>query len=256
MLSAHGITDTGRVRSSNEDALFWSTALGLFIVADGMGGHNAGEVASQLTVDTIRDYIARAETDPDTTMPFGIDPALSMTGNRVATAIRLANTHVFSTSEANPAYAGMGTTVCVALIREDRMTFAGVGDSRIYSWLNGTLTQLTQDDSWVERLRAEHPHLSEDDLASNPLRHVLTNVIGARPDTDVRVEERTLTNGELLLLCSDGLYGPLDTATLTACLRKETPLDVKAQELLLAALDAGSRDNATVLLVQYHADPS
>jgi protein phosphatase len=204
-------------------------------------------------VDTIRDYIVRGESDPDTTMPFGIDPALSVDANRVATAVRLANTHVFSTSEANPSYSGMGTTVCVVLIRGDRMTFAGVGDSRIYSWLNGSLTQLTLDDSWVERIRAEHPHITEDALASNPLRHVLTNVIGAKPDTDVRVEERTLTDGEVLLLCSDGLYGPLDTAALADLMKRNTPLPSKAEQLLLAALDGGSRDNATVLLVQYHA---
>ena len=253
MLAAHGITDTGRVRKSNEDALFWSIDLGLFIVADGMGGHNAGEVASQLTVDTIRDYIIRGESDPDTTMPFGIDPALSVTANRVATAVRLANTHVFSTSEANPSYSGMGTTVCVVLIRGDRMTFSGVGDSRIYSWLNGSLTQLTQDDSWVERIRAEHPDITEDALAANPLRHVLTNVIGAKPDTEVRVEERTLTDGEVLLICSDGLYGPLDTAAMTAILNKDSALEDKAGELLLAALDAGSRDNATVLLIAFRA---
>ena len=253
MLAAHGITDTGRVRKSNEDALFWSIDLGLFIVADGMGGHNAGEVASQLTVDTIRDYIIRGESDPDTTMPFGIDPALSVTANRVATAVRLANTHVFSTSEANPSYSGMGTTVCVVLIRGDRMTFSGVGDSRIYSWLNGSLTQLTQDDSWVERIRAEHPDITEDALAANPLRHVLTNVIGAKPDTEVRVEERTLTDGEVLLICSDGLYGPLDTAAMTAILNKHSALEDKAGELLLAALDAGSRDNATVLLIAFRA---
>jgi serine/threonine protein phosphatase PrpC len=251
MLAAHGITDTGRVRKSNEDALYWSTELGLFIVADGMGGHNAGEVASQLTVDTIRDYIVRGESDPDTTMPFGIDPALSIEANRVATAIRLANTHVFSTSEANPSYSGMGTTVCVVLIRGDRMTFAGVGDSRIYSWLNGSLRQLTLDDSWVERIRAEHPDISEDALASNPLRHVLTNVIGAKPDTEVRVEERTLADGEVLMLCSDGLYGPLDTASLTALMNKTGPLETRAQAMLVAALDGGSRDNATVLLVEY-----
>ena len=105
----------------------------------------------------------------------------------------------------------------------------------------------------LKRIRAEHPDITEEALASNPLRHVLTNVIGAKPDTEVRVEERTLVDGEVLLMCSDGLYGPLDTAALTALMNKTSPLETKAQEMLLAALDGGSRDNATVLLVEYHA---
>jgi serine/threonine protein phosphatase PrpC len=151
MLSAHGVTDTGRVRTTNEDALFWDVGLGLFVIADGMGGHNAGEVASQLCVDIVREFIAKSETDTDATMPYGVNAQLSQEGNRVATALKLANATVFATSQANPSYSGMGTTAAVAVIRDGRLTFAGIGDSRIYSWLNGQLTQLTQDDSWVER---------------------------------------------------------------------------------------------------------
>src|SRR5688500_6605728 len=253
MLSAYGLTDTGRVRKTNEDAMFWDLGLGLFVVADGMGGHNAGEVASQLCVDVVREFLNKSETDSDATMPYGVNAELSHVGNRVATALKLANATVFATSQANPSYSGMGTTVAVAVIRGDTLTFAGVGDSRIYSWLNGELTQLTQDDSWVARMKAENPGISQEALDSTPLRHVLTNVIGANPETAVRVHERRLAEGEVLLMCSDGLYGPLDTPSLAGLMAEPTDLEQKAQKLLLSALDAGSRDNATVLLVEYRA---
>ena len=253
MLSAYGVTDTGRVRQTNEDALFWDMGLGLFIVADGMGGHNAGEVASQLCVDVVREFLSKSETDSDATMPYGVNAELSHVGNRIATALKLANATVFATSQANPSYSGMGTTATVAVIRGDTLTFAGVGDSRIYSWSNGELTQLTQDDSWVERMKAENPGISQEALDSTPLRHVLTNVIGANPETAVHVHERRLHDGEVLLMCSDGLYGPLDGPTLKALMAEPTNLEQKAQKLLVSALDAGSRDNATVLLVEYRA---
>jgi serine/threonine protein phosphatase PrpC len=253
MLSAHGVTDTGRVRTTNEDALFWDVGLGLFVIADGMGGHNAGEVASQLCVDVVREFIAKSETDTEATMPYGVNAQLSQEGNRVATALKLANATVFATSQANPSYSGMGTTAAVAVIRDGRLTFAGIGDSRIYSWLNGQLTQLTQDDSWVERMKLEHPGISQAVLDSTPLRHVLTNVIGANPETVVRVQERRLEDGEVLIICSDGLYGPLDGAPLAALMAEPASLEQKAQKLLLSALDAGSRDNATVLLVQFRS---
>lgn len=253
MISAFGVTDTGRVRKTNEDALFWDLSLGLFIVADGMGGHNAGEVASQLCVDVVREFMSKSEIDSDATMPYGVNAELSQIGNRVATALKLANATVYATSQANPSYSGMGTTATVAVIRGDMLTFAGVGDSRIYSWLDGRLAQLTQDDSWVERMKAENPGISQEALDSTPLRHVLTNVIGANPETVVRVNDRRLVSGEVLLLCSDGLYGPLDGPSLEALMAEPTNLEEKAQKLLLAALDAGSRDNATVLLVEYRA---
>jgi PPM family protein phosphatase len=257
MLIAHGITDTGRVRKANEDAIFWSVDLGLFVVADGMGGHNAGEVASQLAVETLRGFIVKTEEDTDSTMPYGLDMRMSSDGNRLATAIRLANTHVFQTSQSRPDYSGMGTTVVAALVRDRVATFAGVGDSRIYSWLGGDLTQLTEDDSWVTRIRRDHPAVTDEMIASNPMRHVLTNVIGANADTPVDVGERTLEDGELLVLCSDGLYGPLEGDALRELLPQEAggvDLEALAARLVTAALDGGSRDNVTVLLVQYRAE--
>lgn len=254
MLTAYGLTDRGRVRQTNEDALFWDAGLGIFVVADGMGGHNAGEVASQLAVDTVRDFLVKTEHDSDATMPFGIDVRLSAQGNRLATAIRLANTHVFHAAQTNPIYAGMGTTIAAALVRDAELTYAGVGDSRVYAYREKELTQLTVDDSWVARIRAEHPGITDEMLASNRLRNVLTNVIGANAETPVEVGERPLQDGDLLLLCSDGMYGPLESSGAIAALMAESgDLPSLAERLVTAALDAGSRDNVTVLLVQFRA---
>jgi serine/threonine protein phosphatase PrpC len=146
LLSAHGATHPGR-RASNEDALLVDAGLGLFLVADGMGGHKAGEVAARLTIETIHEFIAHSGDARDLTWPYGVRPELSVDGNRLRTAVRLANTRVLDVSEDRAEYAGMGTTVVAALAREHRLTFVGVGDSRVYLWRRGALAQLTEDDS-------------------------------------------------------------------------------------------------------------
>src|SRR5580700_4915423 len=134
MLTAFGLSHIGHVRETNEDSLFWDAELGLFIVADGMGGHNAGEVASQLTVEAIRGFFERPTPDEGMPWPFGIDPQMSLGANRLTTSIKLANRQVFRLSESRHALAGMGTTVVVVLVEGDHLVYCGVGDSRIYSY--------------------------------------------------------------------------------------------------------------------------
>ena len=193
MLTSHGVTHPGRVRKTNEDSLFADPALGLFVVADGMGGHNAGEVASRLAVEAIKGFLARSPDGDDFTWPYGIDPELSFPGNRLMTAIKLANRRVFKAGESRDEYTGLGTTVVAALIDDDQLTFSGVGDSRIYVCAGGTLEQITQDDSWVATVLAREPGMDDDAaLATHPMRHVLTNVLGAREQIEMEVSERTL----------------------------------------------------------------
>src|SRR4051812_46922856 len=156
MLTAHGVSHRGRVRSTNEDAWLSALDLGLFVVADGMGGQNAGEVASSMAVDTIRSFVDRTSRGGDVTWPFGVDPRLSPAANRVLTALKLANRRVFESGE-DIERRGMGTTVVAALIEQQRLIYASVGDSRIYSSRSGELRQLTADDSWVSQLLANQP---------------------------------------------------------------------------------------------------
>lgn len=168
MLTAHGVTHVGHVRKTNEDHLLVDLDLGLFLVADGMGGHIAGEVASRMAVETIRTFIARSQHGGNCTWPFGIDPDASFAVNRLNTAVKLANRRVFRASESVDDYTGMGTTIVAALVEGDPVAFAGVGDSRLYVCTHDSVTQLTSDDSWVATVLARDPEVDETSLAAHP----------------------------------------------------------------------------------------
>jgi len=240
-------TDVGLRRSLNEDSHL--AAPPLFLVADGMGGHNAGEVASALAVEAIQGFLVRSKPGDDFTWPYGIDPTLSFLGNRLSTAIKLANRRVFKAGESHDSYTGLGTTVVAMVIEEDQCAFSGVGDSRIYLWADGRLEQLTRDDSWVATVLAREPSLDEAAIASHPMRHVLTNVIGAREPIEMDVHERALRGGERFLLCSDGLHGVLDDAQLERVLSSGAAPSAMADDLIRQALDRNVSDNVTALVV-------
>jgi protein phosphatase len=250
MITAYGVTHPGKVRPSNEDAMHWDVASGVFVVADGMGGHQAGEVASRLAVDTLRNFLEASRKDRDLTWPYGFNPGLSFNGNRLVTAVKLANRRVYQAGEEDPDYSGMGTTVVAAIIEEHQLSFCGVGDSRLYLYAGGRLTQLTHDDSWVATVLANEPGVDEATLAHHPMRHVLTNVVGARDETDVEVEERDLEEGDLLLLCSDGLHGTLGDEGISQVLAGGGPVEQIAERLVVAALDQQATDNVTALLIR------
>jgi protein phosphatase len=250
MITAYGVTHPGKVRPSNEDAMHWDIESGIFVVADGMGGHQAGEVASRLAVDTLRTFLDASRQDRDLTWPYGFNPGLSFNGNRLVTAVKLANRRVYQAGEEQPDYSGMGTTVVAAIIEEHRLSFCGVGDSRLYLYAAGQLTQLTHDDSWVATVLANEPGVDAATLAHHPMRHVLTNVVGARDETDVRVEERGLEEGDLLLLCSDGLHGTLGDEGIRAILADDGPVEQIAERLVVAALEQQATDNVTALLIR------
>ena len=249
LLSAHGATHPGR-RASNEDALLVDAVLGLFIVADGMGGHKAGEVAARLAIETIQEFIANSGDTRDLTWPYGVRPDLSFDANRLRTAVRLANTRVLEASEERAEYAGMGTTVVAAMAREHRLVFVGVGDSRVYLWQRGALAQLTKDDSWVATVLAREPGMTDSALAQHPMRHVLTSVIGARSDMEPEVEERDLERGDVVLLCSDGLHGAMDLAETEALLGSDAPVQDITATLVQHALARGASDNVTALVIR------
>ena len=249
-LTAYGVTHPGRVRPNNEDALLWDVPAGLFVVADGMGGHQAGEVASKMAVETVQSFLEASKGDHDLTWPFGFDPALSMNANRLVTAVRLANRKVYQAGEDKPDLAGMGTTIVVALVDGSTLTFCGVGDSRIYILAGSVLQQITHDDSWVATVLARDPEFDRAQLAHHPMRHVLTNVLGAREDTEVEIGERPLVPGEQLLLCSDGLYGGLDDASMQILLAGPGRLEELGDRLVATSLERGGTDNITAVLVR------
>ena len=245
-MRAFGLSETGPVRHMNEDCFISAEDLRLFVVADGMGGHAAGEVAARVAVESIENFIRRSHETADFSWPFGIDPTLSYEANRLKTAVSLANRKINRLAENHDDYLGMGTTVVCALLSGGQLVVAHVGDSRLYIRNGNGLTQLTEDDSWAATV------LGGKAGAGGPAatRHVLTNVLGARPDTLVHLLERELSGDETLLLCSDGLHGSVPHDTLQNIMASNEELPALAQTLVSTALEHGSRDNITALVVR------
>lgn len=248
MLIAHAVTHPGKVRKVNEDGWRAEPEIGFFAVADGMGGHHSGELAARLALDVITRFIQRTQNGEEVTWPYGIDGTLSFDANRVLTSIKVANRRVFKEAESSDEYSGMGTTVTAALVTGDDVIFANVGDSRLYSYVNGELTQLTVDDSWLTSLQAQNPGAAVP--ANHPMRHVLTNVVGAREVIDVKVTTRVLVSGETLLLASDGLYAELEPAAIAAILGRCPEPRAAAELLVETALHGQAKDNITALVVR------
>jgi PPM family protein phosphatase len=232
-LAAHGVTHPGR-RTTNEDAFLVDTNRGLFVVADGMGGHNAGEVASSLAVNAIGEFLADGT------------PA---TLNVLDEALRLANDHILTVAGEKPDYTGMGTTVVAVYLRDGEAIYAHAGDSRVYLWHNGRLTQLTRDDSWVA---AAMNGISDDarELEQHPMRHVLTKVVGLRPELQPSVAECPFVVGDVMLLCSDGVHGAVSDDTLGQLLASRNPITAVAESVVREALAHGATDNVTAVVIR------
>lgn len=247
-MRAGGSSDRGPVRRTNEDALFKDEDLGLLIVADGMGGHAAGEVASRLAIEAVVGFIRRTSEDQEFSWPYGIDSGLGFNANRLRTAVHLANRRVFREAENHDDYTGMGTTIVAALVLDGTVSIAHVGDSRMYHSANGQLVQLTRDDSWAATVLGQSPLNGAKPAEHHPMRHVLTNVLGARDNTEIHLQERRLGPNELLLLCTDGLHGSLEDAQIKDLLVPQASMERTAEALVRAALDRGCRDNVTALV--------
>jgi protein phosphatase len=232
-LAAHGVTHPGR-RTTNEDAFLVDANRGLFVVADGMGGHNAGEVASSLAVEAIGEFLAD-----------GTPASL----NVLDEALRLANDHILNVAGEKPDYTGMGTTVAAVYLRDGEAVYAHAGDSRVYLWHKGQITQLTRDDSWVV---AAMNGISDDarELEQHPMRHVLTKVVGLRPELQPSVAECPFVVGDVMLLCSDGVHGAVSEEKLGQLLASRKPIATVAESVVREALAHGATDNVTAVVIR------
>jgi protein phosphatase len=257
VLRAHGVTDKGRVRPVNEDRYLVDESLRLCVVADGMGGHNAGEVAAHTAVEAVVEYVR--ETTPvsgqsveDTgAWPFGFERSLSTGGNLLRTAVHVANLQVRETAITTKACSGMGTTIVAALVRDDTLSVAHVGDSRLYLFSESRLQQLTLDDSWMAAVLAEDPRVDPAALQHHPMRNALTNAVGARAGAEVHVVEYALRGGELFAMTTDGVHGVLDDRRIGRLLAEGSDPAAIATRLVGAALARGSRDNCTAVVALY-----
>jgi len=243
-------THPGLRREGNEDASCVRPDLGLYIVADGMGGHAAGEVASRLAVETIESVINDTRTaDLSTTWPFPYDTDLSLDGNRLKAAFQLANRRLTAAMGDNDDLRGMATTAVAVLISQSGVTAGHVGDSRAYRLHRGTLTGLTEDHSWVnEQVRAGL--MTDADARRHPWRNVVTRAITGGDDPVPELSPVHLTPGDRLLLCSDGLSSVVSNELISTLLSADRPLNEICQTLIDAANEAGGPDNITVVLLQ------
>jgi protein phosphatase len=250
-ISADAQSDVGRKRKGNEDALCLNDEQRLYVVADGMGGHAAGEVASRVAVDAIAEFVELTGGNQEITWPFGLDDTISYEGNRLKTAVRHANTRVIEATRESAEYEGMATTVAAVLVDGDIANLAHVGDSRIYLWNGEAIEQLTRDHSWVNE-QIENGAISPEQARSHPLRNVVTRALGGRADLVVDIQSRRMAPGDMLLLCSDGLTTMVPDDGIARILRESEGDVARATTALVSeANERGGEDNITVVLLKF-----
>lgn len=250
MIEALGKSDIGRKRQRNEDSFVVNSDIHFYLVADGMGGHNAGDVASSTAARTVESFMVHSHQERELTWPFGIDPQISFDANRLRTALKLANHKIWQLADANQDYTGMGTTVVCLVVTGDVASVASVGDSRAYLLRNDELRLLTRDDIWMNETWVRRA-FSEEQLQKIPLKNVLSKAIGSKEDVEFPVQDLQLMQGDLLLLCSDGLHGMIQTDQIAGILKENDSLEEMSRHLIDMANEAGGRDNITTVLLRY-----
>lgn len=236
-LRGAGDSDVGRRRRINEDRHGQDAGLGLYLVADGMGGHTAGQVASALAIDTVLEAV-RAGTVGDGSLT-----------ERLRRAVALANERIYATGEARAELSGMGTTLVALLGEGSRAAVAHVGDSRAYRVRGGRIRQLTDDHSLVGELQ-RRGEISADAAREHPHRHVLTRALGVRPEAEPDLGELALEPGDVFVLCTDGLIHHVRDEEIAKAVEGAEDLEEAARRLVGLANARGGEDNITVLLVR------
>ena len=248
-ITAKGLTHVGRQRQHNEDTYLVEDQAKLFVVADGMGGHAAGEIASRIAVDSITEFILHTKED-DGTWPHAYDEHFKRSTNRLMAAVRMANTRVLEAMRKDAKLRGMGTTVVACLADATTMSFAHVGDSRAYMIRDQKLSRVTNDHSWVfEQVQAGM--LTEAEAEKHPLRNVITRALGGALQVTPDAQEIEMQAGDIFLLCSDGLTGMVpEDEILRLVTDSSSDLDQACQRLIDTANERGGLDNITAILVK------
>ena len=244
-----GLTHVGRQRQHNEDTFLVEDQARLFLVADGMGGHAAGEIASRIAVDSITEFILHTKED-DGTWPHAYDEHFKRSTNRLMAAVRLANTRVLEAMRKDARLRGMGTTVVACLADDTTMSIAHVGDSRAYLIRENKLSRITNDHSWVfEQVQAGM--LTEAEAEKHPLRNVITRALGGALQVTPDASEIEIRPGDVYLLCSDGLTGMVPEEEILRMVNEHhDDIDKACQQLIDAANERGGLDNVTAILVK------
>ncbi len=240
MVEAYGLSDVGCVRSNNEDYYLMAPNIGLYVLADGMGGAAAGERASKLAAEKVWEVVYNA----------GANPGLDL----LADSFEQANLCVINEAAQDASLDGMGTTLVSALEAGDELLIASVGDSRAYLFQENQLASITADQTWVQEV-GRRLGIDEENLKTHPMRHVLTMAIGVSQQLRINTYRVRLLVGSQILLCSDGLHGVIDDATISQILSGEGTLEEKCNKLISQAKSSGGPDNVTTVLLRVVDSP-
>jgi protein phosphatase len=244
-----GHSHVGMKRSHNEDNFLLFAEQRLFCVADGMGGHSSGEVASKIAVDEMAGFFDRTGRDEDATWPYKMDRTRSYEENRLVTGIKLANLRIFERAQLEAKYKGMGTTIVSIHFTKDAVLVGHVGDSRVYLFREGQLSQVTEDHSLLnDYIKAKK--LTPEEIEKFPHKNVIVRALGMKDSVQVDVSRLDPKPGDVYLLCSDGLSGMVPDAKLNGILGNSSDLEVVVKELIDSANAAGGVDNVTAILAR------
>ena len=247
-----GQTDVGRKRSHNEDNFAIFSEFGLYIVADGMGGHASGEVASKMAIDTMKEFFSATSEDPERTWPYKMDRSKGYEENRLITGVKLSNLRIYETAQKNSKQRGMGTTLCALFAVEDGIYVAHVGDSRAYRIREGKIEQLTEDHSLLNDYK-KMKKLTEEEIANFPHKNVIVRALGMKDTVKVDTRFEMPRVGDAMLLCSDGLSGPVTDPRMLEIVMGSADLPTATHRLIEAANENGGPDNITCVLARWIA---
>jgi serine/threonine protein phosphatase PrpC len=244
-----GETNVGMKREHNEDSYYLPRQERVAIVADGMGGHASGEVASKMAAEVLQEFYVRTKDD-EATWPYKMDRQLSYVENRLVVGIKMANQRIFHAACRDIKFKGMGTTIVSGQVVGDKFYIAHVGDSRCYRIRGGSIQQMTRDHSLLEDYKDAKPNMSEDEQRKFPHKNVITRALGMRETVQVDVLAHDIQDKDVFLLCSDGLSGMVEDAKIMDVVKGAADLEVAVSSLVEAANEAGGTDNITVLALQ------
>jgi len=250
LIHSYGITDPGCVRLENEDRFVVAPDMGYFAVVDGMGGSRNGAMAAELTLSTIHYYLDCSRGQSEVTWPFGYNMQMSLNANRLTTAIRLANRQVWKRADERPDFGGMGSTVAAVLIDGEEAAIANIGDSRVYLYRHGRLTQLTTDDTWLNAVLAKGT-LDAALRDRHPMRNVLTQAVGSQNDVDAHASDLRLEPSDYLLLTTDGVHSVIGETAIDGVFACGGSAEELARRLLQEARNAGGPDNISCIVVAF-----
>lgn len=244
------ITDVGMKRNHNEDNFGVVPEEYLYVVADGMGGHSSGEVASKIAVEELAEFFRMTSRDHDATWPYKMDRARNYDENRLATGIKLANMRIHEQSSADPKLRGMGTTIVSVYFAGATAYVGHVGDSRVYRFSRGELKQVTEDHSLLnDYLKSKK--LTPEEIEAFPHKNVIVRALGMKDTVQVDVVRVEPQEGDIFLLCSDGLSGMVPDALIRDTLNKMPDLDAASKQLIALANANGGLDNVTCVLARF-----